>query len=539
MRTLLVIPKYYDTDNGGRFYEMPLGLGYVNAALRNAGLDVECLNMNHITEDDVYQVLADVIITKNIDFVLCGSISPFFPILKKVFDTAKAAKPDVITICGGGAVSSEPAVFAEAANIDYGVIGEGEITDVELIQTLIEQGDVSKVKGIVYKTDDGYKLTPPREAIMDLDSIAFPCYDGFNVEEYLDRQNLAHTYYTYYSDNPRIMPMTLARSCPYSCKFCFHPVGNRYRVRSLDNFFAELDELIEKYQINGIIVLDELFSVNMDNVYAFCERIRPYNLHWLVQMRVDKISKELLTTMKEAGCYTISYGLESFSEKVLKNMNKHIDTKDIEHALRLTYEVGIDIQGNFIFGDQLEDRHSIYETMSWWFQHPEYEINLGMIETYPGCGYYNDCVKNGNIKNEKEYLENGRFLYNLTTMSEPEFLKLSVVLHTLNYYYHKNLGHMLDAYEEDGKIVFVTQCAHCGAVNTYRNIDAKAFGNIILKLGCRKCNHRNEFYPHGTEPMKNHEKLEYLCRMLVHAKDEHDFHMAYDILVENYLQTQN
>ena len=162
--------------------------------------------------------------------------NPFFPIIKKIFAAAKEANPDIITVAGGGAVTSEPLVFAEASGVDYGIIGEGEISDVELVQTLVNGGDVSKVKGIVYKTENGYKLTEPREVIEDLDTIEFPCYEGFDVEKYLDIQNISHTYYTYYVDKPRIMPMTLARSCPYQCKFCFHPVGNRYRTRSLDNF---------------------------------------------------------------------------------------------------------------------------------------------------------------------------------------------------------------------------------------------------------------------------------------------------------------
>ena len=67
MKTLLVIPKYYDTESGGRFYEMPLGIAYINAALRKANVDLECLNMNHIENKDIYEELKQVIITKNIE----------------------------------------------------------------------------------------------------------------------------------------------------------------------------------------------------------------------------------------------------------------------------------------------------------------------------------------------------------------------------------------------------------------------------------------------------------------------------------------
>lgn len=100
MKILLVIPEYYKRRE--RFYQMPLGLAYINAALREADLDVECLNMNHIEMDDRYSVLADKVMNEEINYVLCGGISPYWRTLKRVFDTVKTARPSVVTICGGG-----------------------------------------------------------------------------------------------------------------------------------------------------------------------------------------------------------------------------------------------------------------------------------------------------------------------------------------------------------------------------------------------------------------------------------------------------
>jgi len=212
-----------------------------------------------------------------------------------------------------------------------------------LLLALRDNKDVSNIKGIVYKTPDGYVQTAPREQIIDLDSISFPCYDGFEMNTYLDNQKVGDEYYAYYSDNPRIMPMILGRSCPFQCKFCFHPTGNKYTVRSVDNFFQELDRWQGLYKLSCIIILDELFSSSLERVYEFCNRIKPYNIKWIVQMRVDIINKELLDCMRDSGCISISYGLESYSPIVLKNMRKHISTEAIDKALKLTYDAGIDI----------------------------------------------------------------------------------------------------------------------------------------------------------------------------------------------------
>lgn len=537
MKILLVIPQYYNRKE--RYYQMPLGLAYINAALREAKLDVECLNMNYIEAEDKYSVLADRVIDGQIDYVLCGGISPLWRTLKKVFDTVKQAKPSVVTVGGGGCFTSEPLVASELIGVDYAVIGEGEITDVELLQTLMVNGDVNKVKGIVYKTKDGYVQTPPREQIADIDSIAFPCYEGFDMDLYLGNQRVSDEYYASYSDHPRVMPMILGRSCPFQCKFCFHPTGNKYIVRSLDNFFRELDMWKQKYAPTCIVILDELFSSSVKRVYEFCERIKPYNINWIVQMRVDIITSELLNTMHDAGCTSISYGLESFSPVVLKNMRKYIATEDIEKALKLTYEAGIDIQGNFIFGDELEDEHTIYETMKFWFKHPEYGINLGVIETYPGCGYYQDLMKDKSIEERKAFLERDEWYTNLTKMPDEVFEKYKVLFQLLSFYYTPKTFPEKKIYlNEEGENVVEAKCAHCGKMNKWGGVKGYILNQTYFMIRCRSCNHRNIIYS-KKERLKEWDKIEYLCRMVAAAKDENDFKEAVDTLYRAYMEIRD
>lgn len=538
MRILIVIPQYYNRRE--RFYLMPLGLAYVNAALREAKLDVECLNMNHVEAEDRYSVLADKVVDGNFDYVLCGGISPLWRAIKKVFDTVKQVKPSVITVGGGGCFTSEPLIASELIGVDYAVIGEGEITDVELLQTLEQKGDVSQVKGIVYKMQGGgYLQTPPREQIADIDSIPFPCYEGFDMDLYLEKQRVSDDYYASYSDEPRVMPMILGRSCPFQCKFCFHPTGNRYVVRSLDNFFQELDMWQEKYAPTCILILDELFSASVERVYEFCERIKPYNIKWIVQMRVDIISRELLHIMRDAGCISISYGLESFNPVVLKNMRKHIATKDIKKALKLTYEAGIDIQGNFIFGDELEDEHTIYETLSFWFKHPEYKINLGMIETYPGCGYYKELMKDKGNEERKAFLEKEEYLVNLTKMPDEVYEKYKVLCTLLSFYYMPQDFPDKKIYlNEEGENVVEVQCAHCNKINRWSGVKKYVVDQSYFMLRCRSCNHRNIIYS-KKERLKEWDKISNLCNMVAAAENEQDFKEAVDTLYRVYMEIRD
>lgn len=537
MGILLVIPQYYRRRE--RYYQMPLGLAYVNAALRAANLDVMCLNMNHIEAEDRYAVLAQRVIEHDIDYVICGGISPLWQTVKKIFDTVKAVKPAVIAIGGGGMFTAEPILAAELIGVDYAVIGEGEITEVELLQTLMTNRDVSHVKGIVYQTPDGYRQTEARGQITDVDAIPFPSYEEFDMEQYLDNQRVSDEYYSSYSDNPRIMPMILGRSCPYQCKFCFHPIGNQYRVRSLNNFFQELDLWMERYAPTCILILDELFSASVDRVYEFCNRIKEYHIKWVVQMRVDIITKELLNTMREAGCISISYGLESFSPVVLNNMRKHIDIAEIERALKLTYEAGIDIQGNFIFGDELEDEHTIYETMHFWFQHPEYGINLGMIETYPGSGYYQDLVKLKKIKNQKQFLERDEWQINLTQLPDEVYEKYQMVFQLLTFYYNpKCIQEKEMNLDENGEGILEGRCVHCGAVNRWSGIKRYILDQSYFRLTCRNCNHRNVIYS-KKERLPNWDKMEELCKNVANTENVDDFKEAVDTLYHFYMEQRD
>lgn len=101
--------------------------------------------------------------------------------------------------------------------------------------------------------------------------------------------------------------------------------------------------VIKLYKPTAVDVVDELISFKTGRLFEFCERIKPYNILWSVQMRVDIVTKEILQKMRDCGYYSISYGLESFRQPVLSNMRKHITPSQIEYALRLTFEVGIDI----------------------------------------------------------------------------------------------------------------------------------------------------------------------------------------------------
>lgn len=498
MKYLLVAPSlklYANLEE----YCMPMGIAYINGAMRKAGFDVDAMNM--LFEKEPIAALKQRIIDKSIDVLMCGGLTSEYQNLKALYAAAREARPNIIIIGGGGGFSSEPIIFSELTQVDYAVIGEGEETNCELAFALEQGQDVRNIPGIVYRDPMGYHTTASRPYIQDVDSIPFPSYDGLDMDKYLDCQHVDgwYNYYTYYSDTPRLMPMLLARSCPYQCSFCYHPIGKGYRMRSLDNFFTELDLWIEKYHINGIALIDECFSVDKNRVLAFCERIKPYGLKWACQMRADTYTDEVLSAMKNSGCIGACFGIESMSQRVLNNMNKRMSVDTIEHALALTYKYRIGCNGNLIFGAEAESFDTMAESLAWHDAHYVKYRNrpvrhFSYVQTYPGSIYYDRACQSGKIASKSDYIQKGDWNLNITKGSQDDYETMGdlICLCRMENY---NRGEIIDIqYTDQNTVTFTFRCAWCGAVNRYQNMNRSRFTKgKIRELGCRNCNMLGEY----------------------------------------------
>lgn len=495
MNILLIVPRF--RDSYGEYYEFPLGLACISAMLKQHAFNVTCLNLNHFEANQDKDIIQKAISDNAIRIVATGGLSAHYHKIEYIFNTVKNIDKTLITILGGGIISSEPQLIFESLAIDYGVLNEGELTIIELMRAIVANTDKRDVKGIIYSDHGTTRITPPRDSIDALDMLPFPDYDGFDVAHYLDMQMPNDNYYMYPFDKPRALPVITTRSCPYSCTFCYHPLGKKYRVSSLDYFFDNLDILVAKYHINILLILDELFSVNKTRMLEFAEKIKKYNLKWIAQMRVDDVDEETLMKLKESGLYYVSYGLESASNEVLKSMKKKLKIDKTELALELTKKHGIGIQGNFIFGDSAESEKTYHETLTWWEKHKAYQINLGVIEAYPGTPIYLEAIKKGLIKDKLEFIKRGCPSFNMTKMSDAQYdLMIQTIWqkpHSLRIYATLLQSKKIAQHPIKGNIyAFDVICPHCHTKVSYSNIHQEQNGNF--KLGCKACHQRFDLH---------------------------------------------
>ena len=500
MRILIIVPKFV---NYGRHYDFPLGLAYVSASLKKAGFEVFCLNLNHC-KDSTENEVARIVKLLRPNILLTGGLSVHYQIIKHIIDSAKIVIPDLKIMLGGGIISSEPILMLKGLNGDFGVIGEGEDTAVKLIRAIDDNLDLSTINGICYKTLNRGRAeilkTPQAYPIEDINNIQWPDYESFDIKFYLDSQRVTDFYFNTGNQNPRAFEMIASRSCPYDCSFCFHPLGRIYRERSLDNFFLELDYVVNNYDINLLMILDELFAANNKRLIDFCCRIKNYNLKWLVQLRVDSVNEEILQLMKDSGCVSISYGIESMSEKVLYGMNKKIKPSMIENALEITYKNKINIQGNLIFGDTTETALTAGESLNWWLKNRKYQINLATIQHYPGTKIYNDAIQKGAITDALTFIKNGCPTVNTTEIDDLSYSKINwwvdflykSLLMPAKLLEYKNID---DIDPLRGKLIGIKCiCPHCGHINSFPALPISGnavFGHFkTFRLACYKCNQR-------------------------------------------------
>ncbi|WP_277057358.1 B12-binding domain-containing radical SAM protein [Trichlorobacter lovleyi] len=518
MKVLIVVYKFYSMPF--MRYEIPLGLAYISAVLKRAGHLVDILNLNEYYADIRHNDFAPLKMLMerrfrqhDFDMVCTGGLSPFFDTLQQVVLAARQIKPGVITVMGGGIVTSEPELIMEHIPVDFGVIGEGEETIVELLSELGGAQRFKQVAGIIFRGPDGRLVkTASRPLIADLDNIPYPDYDGLNISRFLDMQMPVDMLGCFKRDTPRFLPILASRSCPFKCSFCFHPIGDKYRVRTLDSIFTELDYLVERYAINTLLIMDELFGFNRDYLIQFCERFKPYDMDLIVQLHVSQADETTIRLLKEAGCIFISYGIESASDTVLKSMRKNSTIAQIEHALALTRQAGIQIQGNFIFGDSAETDETASETLAWWLSHREYLINLGSVWAFPGSALWNDALLRGLIVNKVTYLKNESSALsklNLTAMTDRNFEHLLRNIRHLDFHLRipaKVISCKSQSFDYRKRRLYAltVECPHCASVMEYRNLHCPwtedtqpAF--INNRLGCRVCNQRFDILPYRVE----------------------------------------
>ena len=408
----LITPPYERIAKGYEFVKHitnqapSLGLLHLAAELRLHDYQptiIESDIFDMTVEDVVAQVVEEnpayVGITLFTVGVWCGA-----EIARKI----KFALPNTTILVGGPHISSMAEETMERfREFDIAVLGEGEEILINLLHALETGGDLKQVTGLVFmeKGDIHDKLIKTSSHSIDknMDRLPMPAWDLLP-----DFPNAYRPAIYDYPGGP-VASLAASRGCPFHCKFCdTSTFGSAVRAYSAQRVFEILQSLQSQYGIKHIMFVDDLFTASRKRTTELCKLIinSGMKITWSCASRVDVVKPDLLQLMKQAGCWEISFGLESGSDELLKKMDKSAAVEKSREALKWTAEAGIRSKGLFMLGYPGENAETIAKTKAFVKSVPLTIMNLTKFTPYPGSPIYRDMYKT-NIREDHWQKMNG------------------------------------------------------------------------------------------------------------------------------------
>ncbi|NQT22410.1 MAG: cobalamin B12-binding domain-containing protein [Candidatus Omnitrophica bacterium] len=348
-------------------------------------------------------------------------------------------------IVGGPHATSCTDDVLKNPNIDCAVLGEGEETFSELVETILEGDSISKVRGIAFKRNGIRHTTPPRENIPDLDNLPFPAWDLIDIKKYFK-----HWRFNNMKPGPYMAIMT-SRGCPYGCIFCHNMLGKKFRARSPENVFSEIKALYERYSIRDFEIIDDSFNLDKERAIKICDLIISSGLKIKLSfpngVRGDLMDEELILKLRQAGTFLITYAPETGSARLQKTIKKNMDLDKLQEVIRKTSKAGIFTHGYFMIGFPTETKKDLDDTHEFLLQTRLNTAQFFIANPFPDTELYKLAVrmgKNTNIEFDSfTYVNPG---FNLSGMNNEELFKTKRRLFMAFYLNPKRLFHLLMAH---------------------------------------------------------------------------------------------
>ena len=371
----------------------------------NVGLPLSCLCLGTVLEQAGYRVeIIDERITETFEQDVAISISRERPILVGISSMTgmqirgglQAARrvrqidSSLPLLWGGVHPSLCPHSTLEDELCDMVVLGEGEITLIELADCLRESGDLSRVAGIGYKAD-GLKFTAKRPMIEQLDVIPRPNYDLLEMDHYFTRAP---------STSEAQLQVVTSRGCPFDCEFCYNLKFNerRFRYHSPQRVVEDIQYLVNQFGISAIFIEDDYFFGHPGRVEEICDLLLRQEMELLIQVpcRVDYLcrqSDEMIEKLYRAGFKELWVGVETGSPARLKEILKRTTLQQVRDVNQMLSRSDVYVKYGFMAGFPREERQETLETVDFMFELLHSNPNAGLAPVaiytpYPGTTLY-------------------------------------------------------------------------------------------------------------------------------------------------------
>jgi anaerobic magnesium-protoporphyrin IX monomethyl ester cyclase len=308
----------------------------------------------------------------------------------------KRRRPDVVILVGGPHVTALPVeTFEKLPAFDLGCVGEGENVLRQVLGHLERGEDPREVAGLVAARDDGTVIAlPPSHEEVDLDALPPLAWDLLS-----DFPARYHAAATYLNRTP-FTDLIVSRGCRYRCTFCDNNTfGRSIRALPLPAILDNVDRLVRQHGIKSFFFTDDSLMTLKELFVELCEELirRDYGVEWSINVRTSEVNPEILALMRRAGCWQVSYGIESGSWEILKRIKKAATPRMHERALFQTREAGIKNNAYIIIGFPGETHETLAETEAFLKRVPIDTLRLTYFTPFPNTDITEDLAGNGEL----------------------------------------------------------------------------------------------------------------------------------------------
>ena len=391
----------------------PLGLAYLAAMLREAGIEVRAIDglgeaMDQVRQADGYNFqglsIEQTVDRIDPDTTVIGVSAMFtqnWLWIARLIAAIRERFPQVLIVVGGEHITALPEEsMRQCPAIDVCVLGEGEETFVELIEALHAGRPLEEVDGVAFLRRGELVRTEARKRIRAVDQIPRPAWDLFPMEVYLESRN-AHGVY-----RGRSMGILATRGCPYQCTFCSNPTmyGVLWVARSPEDVLDEIEDYIETYRVQNIDFYDLTMVLKRSWVLDFCRLIEERGLEFTWQLptgtRSEVLDDEVAAALYRTGCRNVTLAPESGSKDSLEKILKRVKLPKVVEAVRAGLRHGIHIKCNMVIGFPHETRRHMWDT--WRFCSRlallgVTDLPVFLFSPYPGSRLYEELRREGLI----------------------------------------------------------------------------------------------------------------------------------------------
>jgi len=391
-------------------------MGYLAAVLEQNGYTVDVIDCQALWLS--YEDFRREISKRKPDVVGITAITLTYKSMLQIAKVTKEVHPNCVTVLGGPHVTFwDENALQECPSADIVVRREGEYTLLELVQRLEAGKPLHDVIGTTCRKDGKIVKNPDRPLIENLDELPFPARHLWPLEQLRKLEDIFY--------------LTTSRGCTSWCDFCaaVRMFGRRFRMRSPKNVVDELEYLTKTYNATNFTFCDDAFTIDQARIEELCREIKARKLKivWNCGTRVDKVTKELLIKMKDAGCVSVWFGVESGSQEVLNVMHKGISTSQTIKAIGWVRELGLTPVPNVLLGFPGETKESAWQTIKFVEKVSPDNIAFYNIATpLPGTPMYDMVKENGWLKIDDFDKFNCKTpLFETPTMSMEELAEIS------------------------------------------------------------------------------------------------------------------